>query len=55
MVDDVTTPSNPPVASIKKEKLKKTPFDMNVFQRSREEKPSKRVVHTRVNRLVWDR
>jgi hypothetical protein len=37
MVDDVSTPSNPPIASIKKEKLKEAPLDVNVFQRLREE------------------
>ncbi len=28
---------------------------MNVSQRSRKEEPSKRVVRTRVDHLVWDR
>jgi hypothetical protein len=28
---------------------------MNVFQRPREEEPSRRVVRTRVNRSAWDR
>ncbi len=28
---------------------------MNVSQRSREEEPSRRVVHTRVDRSAWDR
>jgi hypothetical protein len=65
MADDVVTPSNPPVATVDKEKLKEatldgTPFDeialeVNVFQRPREEKPSMRVVRTRVDRSVWDR
>jgi len=27
---------------------------MNVFQRSREEEPSRRVVRTQVNRSAWD-
>jgi hypothetical protein len=65
MADDVVMPSNPPVAVVDQEKLEEatldgTPFDevafeMNVFQRSREEKPSMRVVCTRVDRSTWDR
>jgi hypothetical protein len=60
MADDVVTPSNPPVAPVDKEELKKTPFDevtfeVNVFQRPREEELSKRVVRTRVDRVAWDR
>ncbi len=54
MVDDVTTPSNPPIAPIEKENLEEAPLDVNVSQRSREEEPSRRVVHTRVDHLVWD-
>jgi len=50
MVDDVTTPSNPPLSLVEKEKLEKTLFDMNVSQRSHEEEPSKRVLRTRVDR-----
>jgi hypothetical protein len=34
MANDVATPSNPPVAPIEEEKLEKTPFDVNVSQRS---------------------
>jgi hypothetical protein len=47
MADDVTTPSNPPVTPIEKEKLEnapfdeaalvETPFDKNVYQQSCEE------------------
>jgi hypothetical protein len=54
MADDVATPSNPPVAPVKKEKLEdapfdetsldEAPFDINVSQRSHEEERSKRVV-----------
>jgi hypothetical protein len=65
MVDDVTTPSNPLVATVDKEKLEKitldgTPLDevvleVNVFQRSHEEEPSRRMVRTQVNRSAWDR
>ncbi len=59
MANDVTTPSNPQVAPIKKEKLKEasldeTLLDMNVSQRSCKEEPLKRVVHTQVNRSAWD-
>jgi hypothetical protein len=60
MADDVTTPSNPPVAPIDKEELEEAPLDevaldVNVSQRPREEKPSRRVVCTRVDRSAWDR
>jgi hypothetical protein len=55
MADDVVTPSNLPVSLVEKEELEEAPFDMNVSQRSREEEPSRRVVHTQVNRLAWDR
>jgi hypothetical protein len=70
MADDVVRPSNLPVAPVKKEELEKAPFDeapldvtpldvtpldVNVFQLSHEEKPSKRVVRTQVNRSTWDR
>jgi hypothetical protein len=60
MVDDVVTPSNPPVAPVDKEELEEAPFnevalEVNVSQRSREEEPSKRVLCTRVVRSAWDR
>jgi hypothetical protein len=55
MADDVATPLNPLVAPVEQEELEETSFDMNVFQRPREEEPSKRVVRTRVNRSAWDR
>jgi hypothetical protein len=54
MVDDVVTPSNLPDSLIEKEKLKDAPLDVNVSQRLCEEEPSRRVVHTRVDRLAWD-
>jgi hypothetical protein len=54
MVDDVATPLNPLVAPIEKEELKKTSFDVNVFQLSRKEEVSKRVLRIRVDRLAWD-
>jgi hypothetical protein len=56
MADDVVTPSNPPFATVDKEELEETTlnetpldeiaFEVNVFQRSREEEPSRRVVRT---------
>jgi hypothetical protein len=60
MVDDVVTPSNPPVAPVDKEELEAALFDkvaltVNVFQQSREKKPSRRVVRIRVDRSAWDR
>jgi len=55
MADDVTTPSNPLVSLVEKEELEEAPFDMNISQRSCEEEPSKRVVHTQVDRSTWDR
>jgi hypothetical protein len=64
MADDVTTPLNPPVAPIEKEKLEYASFDesplneaplhINVSQRSCEKKPSIKVVRTLVDRLAWD-
>ncbi len=51
MADDVITPLNPLVASVKKE----APLDVNVFQRSHEKEPSKIVVCTRIDHLPWDR
>jgi hypothetical protein len=60
MADDVATPSNAPVALVDKEELEEVPLDevaleVNVSQRSREEEPSRRGVHTRIARSVWDR
>jgi hypothetical protein len=59
MVDDVATPLNPPIAPVDKEEfeeasLDKVALEVNVSQRSREEEPSRRVVHTRVDRSTWD-
>jgi hypothetical protein len=36
MANDDATPSNPPVAPVQQEELEEAPFDLNVFQRSRE-------------------
>jgi len=55
MVDDDAMPSNPPVTPVQQEELEEAPFNLNVFQRPRAEEPSRRVVHTRVDRSVWDR
>ncbi len=55
MADDVATPLNPLVSLIEKEELEEAPFDVKVFQRLREEELSKRMVHTRVDCLAWDR
>jgi hypothetical protein len=65
MADDVVMPSNPPVAAVDRDKLEEamldgTPldevaFEVNVSQRLCEEKPSRRVVRTQVDRSVWDR
>ncbi len=60
MADDVATPLNAPVAPVDKEELEEVSLDevaleVNVFQRSREEEPCRRVVRTRVTRSVWDR
>jgi len=41
MVDDVAMPLNPLVALVEQEELEEAPLDMNVFQRSREEEPSR--------------
>jgi len=55
MVDDVVTPSNPPIALVEQEKLKETSFDVNVFQWSRKKKSFRIVVCIRINRSAWDR
>ncbi len=46
MVDDDATPSNPPVTPVQQEELEEAPLNLNVSQRSREEKPPRRVVRT---------
>ncbi len=46
MADDVAMPSNPLVSLIEKEEFKEAPLDVNVFQWSREEEPSQKVVRT---------
>jgi hypothetical protein len=50
MADDVAMPLNPLVSPVEKEELEEASLDMNVSQRLCEEEPSRRVVHTRVNR-----
>jgi hypothetical protein len=53
MADDVATPSNPLDSLVEKEKPEKTPLDVNVSQRLCEEEPSRKMVHTRVDRSAW--
>jgi hypothetical protein len=55
MADDVTMLSNPPIAPVEQENLEEASLDVNVSQRSCEEKSSKRVVCTRVDCSIWDR
>jgi hypothetical protein len=70
MADDVTVPSNLPVALIDKEELEEAPLEeapleeapldevaleVNVFQRSCEEEPFRIVVYIRVVHSAWDR
>jgi hypothetical protein len=54
MVDDVIMSLNPPVALVEKEELEEASLNVNVSQWLREKKPSRRVVHTRVDRSTWD-
>jgi hypothetical protein len=54
MVDDVATPSNPPVSLVEKEELEEAPIDVNVSQRSRKEKLYRKMVCIRVDRSAWD-
>ncbi len=49
IANDVATPSNPPISPVEKEKLEEAPLDVNVFQWSREEEPSRRVMRTQVD------
>jgi hypothetical protein len=55
MADDDATPSNPQIAPVQQEELEEAPFDLNVSQRSCEEESPRRMVRTRIDRLVWDR
>jgi hypothetical protein len=55
MADDVATPSNLLVAPVQQEEFEEVSFDLDVSQWPREEELPRRVVHTRVARLVWDR
>jgi len=45
---------NPLVSLVEKEEFEEAPLDMNVSQRLCEEKPSRRVVRTQVDRSAWD-
>jgi hypothetical protein len=54
MADDDATPSNPQIAPIQQQELEEAPLDLNVSQRSCEEKPPRKVMHTSVDRSIWD-
>jgi len=54
MADDVATPLDSLITPIEKEELEKVLLDVNVFQRSREEESSRRMVRTRVDHSAWD-
>jgi hypothetical protein len=41
MADDVATPLNPLIAPVEQEELEEASFNVNVFQRLREEGPSR--------------
>jgi hypothetical protein len=53
MADDVVTPSNPLVMLVEKQKLKETPFDVNVSQQSCK-KPLRKMVYIRIDHSTWD-
>ncbi len=53
MVDDVATPSNPPVSLVEKEKFEEAPLDVNISQRLHEKEPSKKMVRIRIDHLAW--
>ncbi len=55
MADDDATPSNPLVAPVPQEELEEALLALDVSQRPPEEEPPRKVVCTRVARLVWDR
>jgi hypothetical protein len=46
MADDVVTPLNPSIALVEEEELEETSLDVNVYQRSHEKEPSRRMVRT---------
>ncbi len=54
MADDVITPSNPLVALIEEEELKKSSLDVNVSQWSHKKEPPKKMVHIWVDCSTWD-
>jgi hypothetical protein len=54
MANDVVTPLNPLIAPIEEEELEETPLDVNVSQRSHDEKLFKRVPCIQVDRSAWD-
>ncbi len=54
MTTDVVMPSNPLVMPTKKEELEEPLLDVNVSQRSHDEKLFKRMVRIRVDYSIWD-
>jgi len=54
MANDIVMPSDSFVAPVEKEELEEALLDVNVFQRSHEEEPSKRMVRIRVNCSTWN-
>jgi hypothetical protein len=55
MANDIVMPSDSFVAPVEKEELEEALLDVNVFQRSHEEEPSRRMVRIRVNCSTWNR
>ncbi len=55
MADNITRPSNPSITPVEQEELEEVLLEVNVSQRSHEEKSSKWVVRTRVDHSAWDR
>jgi hypothetical protein len=54
MMDDVAMPLNLLGAPLKEEDFEETSFDVNVSQLSHEEKLSRKMVHTQIDRFAWD-
>ncbi len=54
MVNDVVTPSNPPVAPIEEEEFEETLFDVNVSQQPCDKEPFEKMVRTQVDHSAWD-
>jgi len=54
MADDVITLSNPLITPVEEKELEETSLDVNVSQRSRDEKLFQKVVRTRIDCSAWD-